>query len=103
MVQVSQAPVVQEAKPAGPLTVGPNAYGAFVKQSANRVISCVPDENLSFHLDKENATMHDNFCFRVVALPSGRTFVIGGSKDVHGAQAVKTTQELVNGKLEDRC
>lgn len=40
--------------------------------------------------------------YRVVALPNGRTFVIGGAKDVHGAQAVKYTHELVDGKCEEK-
>ena len=42
--------------------------------------------------------------YRVVALPNGRTFVIGGARDVHGAQAVKHTYELMaDGKLEDKA
>ena len=41
--------------------------------------------------------------YRVVSLPNNRTFVIGGSRDVHGATPEKTTHELVNGKLEERA
>jgi len=48
--------------------------------------------------------MLDQFMYRVVALPNGRTFVIGGARDVHGAQAVKLTQELMeDGKLEEKA
>lgn len=48
--------------------------------------------------------MLDTFMYRVVALPNGRAFVIGGAKDVHGVQTVKTTLELVEGgQLEERA
>lgn len=41
--------------------------------------------------------------YRVVALPNSRAFVVGGSRDVHGSTPVKTTYELVEGKLEERA
>ena len=47
--------------------------------------------------------MLDYFMYRVVTLPNNRAFVIGGSRDVHGAQAVKTTHELVDGALEEKA
>lgn len=37
-----------------------------------------------FHNEKDAGTMLDTFMYRVVALPNGRAFVIGGAKDVHG-------------------
>lgn len=74
-----------------------------MKQSANRVTRCVPDENLSFRKEIEQGTMLDSFMYRVVSLPSGKAFVIGGAKDVHGALPLKTTYEIVNGQCEERA
>lgn len=47
--------------------------------------------------------MLDCFMYRVVALPNQRAFVIGGAKDVNGATPVKSTHELVDGRLEERA
>lgn len=47
--------------------------------------------------------MLEQFMYRVVALPNGRTFVIGGARDVHGAQALKLTHELVDGVLQEKA
>ena len=92
------SPIQQRApRQAGPLVVGPNTYSCFMKQSANRISRCVPDEELVFKNETEQATMLDSFMYRVITLPTGKTFVIGGCKDVHGAQPIKTTLELVDG------
>jgi N-acetylneuraminic acid mutarotase len=41
--------------------------------------------------------------YRAIALPNGRTFVIGGSRDVNSATTVKSTKEIIDGKLVDRA
>ena len=56
--------------PTGQLIVGPNTYGTFMKQSANRITKCIPDENLNFTRELEAGTMLDQFMYRVVALPN---------------------------------
>ena len=74
-----------------------------MKQSANRITRSYPDENLVFRNEIEENIIFENFMYRVVALPNGRAFVIGGARDVNGAQPVKTTQELVEGSLEEKA
>ena len=74
-----------------------------MKQSANKVTKCVPDQCLEFHQERDNGIMLDCFMYRVVSLPTGRSFVIGGAKDVHGANALKTTHEIVDGNLEEKA
>ena len=45
----------------------------------------MPDENLMFRNEVDYGTMLDSFMYRVVSLPTGKAFVIGGAKDVYGA------------------
>lgn len=58
---VQEAPqmVDDQAMPSvvGQLVVGPNTYGTFMKQSANRITKCIPDENLNFRRELEAGTM----------------------------------------------
>lgn len=56
-----------------------------------------------FRNEVDQATLLQSFMYRVVTLPSSRAFVVGGSRDVHGSTPVKTTYELVDGKLEERA
>ena len=59
----------------------------------------MPDENLVFHREQREekvGALLDTFMYRIVSLPNGRTFAIGGSKDIHGSQCAKTTYELVD-------
>lgn len=47
--------------------------------------------------------MLDTFLHRVISMPTGRTFVIGGAADLNGSICLKQTKELVNGQLEEKA
>ena len=55
------------------------------KFNSNRITRSYPDENLVFRNEIEENIILENFMYRVVALPNGRAFVIGGARDVNGA------------------
>ena len=56
-----------------------------------------------FRNEVDYGTMLDSFMYRVVSLPTGKAFVIGGAKDVYGAQPLKTTYEIENGQLVEKA
>ena len=68
-----------------------------------RITKCVPDENLTFISQEESAQVTENFMYRVVGLPTGRVFVIGGAKDINGSTTLKETKELVDGQLVEKA
>ena len=89
--------------PGPPLKTEPGTYNHFYKQKAMKVIKCVPDENLNFTTQEESSHLTDNFMYRVVSLPTGRVFVIGGAKDINGSTTLKDTKELVDGQLVEKA
>ena len=50
-----------------------------------KITKCVPDENMVFTCTEESSHITENFMYRVVSLPTGRVFIIGGAKDINGA------------------
>lgn len=78
-------------------------YSEFVKQMSSRVARCVPDTDLKFHHMKDQGIFVETLMYKVVSLPSNRTFVIGGSKDINSSETVKSTFEIVEGNLQPRA
>lgn len=70
---------------------------------SSRVTRCVPDTSLTFHHMKDDGIFVDHLMYKVVSLPTKRTFVIGGAKDINSTETVKDTYEVVDGKLEKRA
>ena len=62
-----------------------------------KITSYTPDTSLTFKSNEVTAQLTENFMYRVVSLPSGRVFVIGGAKDINGQQTLKDTHEVVDG------
>ena len=64
-----------------------------------KITSYTPDTSLTFKSNEVTAQLTENFMYRVVSLPSGRVFVIGGAKDINGQQTLKDTHEVVDGQF----